>query len=192
MPRDLGGIIELAPDIVLEGLGGFLELRFRIEGEGRVMPVAGLFEQAFQTGGPGIAERPGGDHPQAAGLANPFLHLLQPVEARLLLAEAWEMPPPNRSGVLIWGAGVNEDQAVLPYGAAGLGEEEREVEVVNGVEGEHAVQGFILECHLLDAGVDRLEVMDAVSSEMPGELGQHLPADVEAGEAQVGEVAVVN
>ncbi len=114
MPRDLGGIVELLPDSVLECLAGFFELRFRIEGEGRVMPVAGLFEQTFQTGGPGIAEGPGGDHPQAAGLENPFLHLFQPVEARFLLAEAREMPPPDRSGVLIGGAGVNEDQSVLP------------------------------------------------------------------------------
>ena len=152
------------------------------------MPVADLFEQAFQTGYPGIAERLGGDHPQAVGLANPFLHLLYPVEARLLLAEARKMLPPDRSGVLVGGAGVNEDQTVLPDGAAGLGEEEREVEVVNGIEGEHAVQGFILERHLFDAGVDRLEIMDGVSSKIPGKLGQHLPADVETGEVQVRDV----
>ena len=82
------------------------------------MPAAGLFEQAFQTGGPGIVERSGSDHSQPADLANPFLHLFLAVETRLFLAKAWEMLPPDRSGVLIRGAGVNEDQAVLLYGAA--------------------------------------------------------------------------
>ena len=60
--------------------------------------------------------------------------------------------------------------------------------MVNGVEREHAVQGLVLEHHILGAGVDRREIVDVISFEMPRELGQHLTADIDAGELQIAEV----
>ena len=123
MLRDFPGIVEPAPDGVLESIASFLEFLFRIKGEGRVMPAAGLGQQAPQAGGPRIAGCLGGEQSQPAGLADPPLYLLQPVETCLLLAETREMLPPDGSAVLIGGPGVDEDLTVSRNGAASPGDE---------------------------------------------------------------------
>jgi hypothetical protein len=75
-----------------------------------------------------------GDHREAAGPADGVSDRGLAVQALLVLGETREVAAPDRSRVLLRGAGVDEQLAAGPQHPGRVGQEPAEVEMVNAVE----------------------------------------------------------
>ena len=105
-PGDLG-----AGQAGQEGCDGCAQLFGGVEGEGRVVASLGLGPEPPGCARARMLEGLGGDHLEPAGAPDGVADRGLGVQALLVRGEAGEVAAPDRSGVLLRGAGVDEQLA---------------------------------------------------------------------------------
>jgi len=165
-----------------EGRDGRAQLLLRVEGERRVVASLGLGPEAF---GGARARLPDGlccGHREPAGPPDGIQERGLAVQALLVLGETREVAAPDRSRVLLRGAGVDEQLAAGPQHPGGGGQEAAEIEVVNAVERGDQVQAGGPQRQLFGGGEQRHHPRGGAGRE----LGQHGRRDVGCGQQRPG------
>ena len=149
------------------------------------MPVSSPMNETISGGRALKAEVGKVTHNQAFGGADGPDHVFRIVQSRLFLGEIGKALAPDASAVLILESGVDKQEASGTDSPPSFSEEPGQVEMMDGVKGEHAVEVRVGKGQSLSPRMENVKLEDVQQVQIDAKLFKHVLTAIDERDEQL-------